>query len=111
MAQSSFETAAALQHLIQANLSVLYPSFKTEVVTLKDDGGLVSACVVGSQIDWERMGTGRIFKVLHLVRSDNSYVGTADSLEKLLHITQELLKENLGEEVIKYRQSSSYEPK
>ncbi|KAI3580623.1 hypothetical protein IWW34DRAFT_737642 [Fusarium oxysporum f. sp. albedinis] len=51
MAQSSFKTAAALQHLIQANLSVLYPSFKTEVVTLKDDGGLVSACIVGSQID------------------------------------------------------------
>ncbi|KAJ0146881.1 Vacuolar protein sorting-associated protein 36 [Fusarium oxysporum f. sp. albedinis] len=68
MAQSSFKTAAALQHLIQgttpvisfghsnslANLSVLYPSFKTEVVTLKDDGGLVSACIIRQLIRWYR---------------------------------------------------------
>lgn len=125
MAPSTFETAAALQHLIQgttpvlsfghsnclANLSVLYPSRKTEVVTVKDDGDIVSACVVGCPIDWKRTMGSQSFEVLDLVRSENSYIGTEDSLEKLLHKTQESLKEHLGKEITKYRQSSSYEPK
>jgi hypothetical protein len=78
---------------------------------VKDDGDIVSACVVGCPIDWKRTMGSQSFEVLDLVRSENSYIGTEDSLEKLLHKTQESLKEHLGKEITKYRQSSSYEPK
>jgi hypothetical protein len=78
---------------------------------MKDDGGLVSACVIGCQIDWERTMGARTFEVLRLARSDNSYIGTEDSLDKRLHMTQELLKEHLGKEIASYRESSNYEPK
>jgi hypothetical protein len=78
---------------------------------MKDDGDLVSACVVGCPIDWERTRGARTFEVLRLARSDNSYIGTEDSLDKLLHITQELLKEHLGKEIASFSESSNYEPK